>query len=117
VKPGMVLIGDAAHTIHPLAGQGANLGFSDVKGLVEVLSKAHRRGECLGASNVLRRYQRARMLDNIAMSVGMEAFKRLFSTQQPVFVQLRNIGMKRFNHDVALKQKLIARAAGLASFS
>ena len=117
VKPGMVLIGDAAHTIHPLAGQGANLGFSDVKGLVEVLSKAHRRGEYLGASNVLRRYQRARMLDNIAMSVGMEAFKRLFSTQQPVFVQLRNIGMKRFNHDVALKQELIARAAGLASFS
>jgi 2-octaprenylphenol hydroxylase len=117
VKSGMVLIGDAAHTIHPLAGQGANLGFSDVKGLVEVLSKAHRRGEYLGASNVLRRYQRARMLDNIAMSVGMEAFKRLFSTQQPVFVQLRNIGMKRFNHDVALKQKLIARAAGLASFS
>ena len=117
VKPGIVLIGDAAHTIHPLAGQGANLGFSDVKSLVAVLSKAHRRGECLGASHVLRRYQRARMLDNIAMSAGMEAFKRLFSTQQPMLVQLRNMGMKRFNHDVSLKKKLIARAAGLASFS
>jgi len=117
VKSGIVLIGDAAHTIHPLAGQGANLGFADVKGLVGVLSKAHRRGECLGSSQVLRRYQRARMLDNIAMSAGMEAFKRLFSTQQPLLVQLRNIGMKRFNHDVSLKKKLMARAAGLASFS
>jgi 2-octaprenylphenol hydroxylase len=117
VKPGIVLIGDAAHTIHPLAGQGANLGFSDVKGLVDVLSKAHRRGEPLGSTKVLRRYERSRMLDNMAMSAGMEAFKRLFSTQQPVFVQLRNIGMKRFNRDVSLKKKLIARAAGLSSFS
>ncbi|MBJ7538908.1 UbiH/UbiF/VisC/COQ6 family ubiquinone biosynthesis hydroxylase [Marinomonas transparens] len=117
VKTGIALIGDAAHTIHPLAGQGANLGFSDVKSLVEVLSKAHKRGESLGAGKVLRRYQRARMLDNIAMAAGMEAFKRLFSTQQPLIVQLRNGGMKRFNQNLSLKRKLIARAAGLSSFS
>lgn len=117
VKAGLALIGDAAHTIHPLAGQGANLGFSDVKALVEVLIKSHQRGECLGASKVLRRYQRARMLDNIAMAAGMEAFKRLFSTQQPLVVQLRNLGMKQFHRNTALKKKLIARAAGLSSFS
>ncbi|MDP5056996.1 MAG: UbiH/UbiF/VisC/COQ6 family ubiquinone biosynthesis hydroxylase [Marinomonas hwangdonensis] len=117
VKAGLALIGDAAHTIHPLAGQGANLGFSDAKVLVEVLSKAHRRGECLGASKVLRRYQRARMLDNIAMAAGMEAFKRLFSTQQPALVQLRNMGMKQFHRSTSLKKTLIARAAGLTSFS
>ncbi|WP_137170367.1 UbiH/UbiF/VisC/COQ6 family ubiquinone biosynthesis hydroxylase [Marinomonas sp. FW-1] len=114
VKAGLALIGDAAHTIHPLAGQGANLGFGDVKALVEVLEKAHRRGEHLGASKVLRRYQRARMLDNIAMAAGMESFKRLFSTQQPFIVQLRNIGMKRFNQNASLKMKLVAKAAGLS---
>ena len=117
VKAGLALIGDAAHTIHPLAGQGANLGFGDVKALVEVLEKAHRRGEHLGSSKVLRRYQRARMLDNIAMAAGMEAFKRLFSTQQPLLVQLRNIGMKQFHRNTVLKRKLVARAAGLSSFS
>jgi 2-octaprenylphenol hydroxylase len=117
VKAGLALIGDAAHTIHPLAGQGANLGFGDVKALVEVLEKAHRRGESLGASKVLRRYQRARMLDNIAMAAGMEAFKRLFSTQHPLLVQLRNIGMKQFHRNTSLKRKLVARAAGLSSFS
>ena len=117
VKAGLALVGDAAHTIHPLAGQGANLGFGDVKALVEVLEKAYRRGEHLGASKVLRRYQRARMLDNIAMAAGMESFKRLFSTQQPLVVQLRNIGMKQFNQGEFLKKKLVARAAGLSSFS
>jgi 2-octaprenylphenol hydroxylase len=117
VKSGIALIGDAAHTIHPLAGQGANLGFSDVKALVEVLSKAHKRGEPLGSTKVLRRYQRARMLDNIFMAAGMEAFKRLFTTQQPLLVQLRNTGMKQFDKNQMLKKKIIARAAGLTSFS
>ncbi|MCB5162676.1 UbiH/UbiF/VisC/COQ6 family ubiquinone biosynthesis hydroxylase [Marinomonas algarum] len=117
IKSGIALIGDAAHTIHPLAGQGANLGFADVKALVEVLSKAHKRGEPLGQSKVLRRYQRARMLDNMAMTAGMEAFKRLFSTQQPLIVQLRNAGMKQFDRSLGIKKKIIARAAGLSSFS
>ncbi|REG81476.1 UbiH/UbiF/VisC/COQ6 family ubiquinone biosynthesis hydroxylase [Marinomonas pollencensis] len=117
VKAGIALIGDAAHTIHPLAGQGANLGFADVKALVDVLAKAHRRGEHLGQSKVLRRYQRARMLDNIAMAAGMEGFKRLFGTQQPLLVQLRNQGMAHFHQGTKLKEKLVARAAGLSSFS
>lgn len=112
VQEGIALIGDAAHTIHPLAGQGANLGFADVSALVPILVKAHQRGESLGALKTLRRYQRARMLDNIAMSASMETFKRTFSTQQPAVVQLRNIGMKLCNQSSFIKRQLVAHASG-----
>lgn len=113
VQEGLVLIGDAAHTIHPLAGQGANLGFADVSALVPILIKAHQRGEVLGSLKILRRYQRARMLDNIAMSASMEAFKRLFTTQQPIVVQLRNMGMKLCQSSPMIKRQLVAHASGL----
>ncbi|MBM6552136.1 UbiH/UbiF/VisC/COQ6 family ubiquinone biosynthesis hydroxylase [Marinomonas ostreistagni] len=113
VQEGIALIGDAAHTIHPLAGQGANLGFADVSALVPILVKAHQRGEALGDLKTLRRYQRARMLDNIAMSASMEAFKRTFSTQQPAIVQLRNIGLKLCHQSSMIKRQLVAHAAGL----
>ncbi|TDP01105.1 UbiH/UbiF/VisC/COQ6 family ubiquinone biosynthesis hydroxylase [Marinomonas balearica] len=115
VKPGIVLIGDAAHTIHPLAGQGANLGFSDAGALVKVLSNAFKRGEKLGKMKTLRRYQRARMLDNIAMSASMETFKRVFTTRQPAIVQLRNIGMSFCQNSSFIKKQLVAHAAGLRS--
>ncbi|WP_417552837.1 UbiH/UbiF/VisC/COQ6 family ubiquinone biosynthesis hydroxylase [Marinomonas fungiae] len=113
VQEGLVLIGDAAHTIHPLAGQGANLGFADVSALVPILVKAHQRGEAIGSLKILRRYQRARMLDNIAMSASMEAFKRLFTTQQPIVVQLRNMGMKLCQSSPMIKRQLVAHAAGV----
>lgn len=113
VQEGIALIGDAAHTIHPLAGQGANLGFADVSALVPILVKAHQRGETLGSMKVLRRYQRARMLDNIAMSASMEAFKRMFTTQQPIVVQLRNMGMKVCHSSSTIKRQLVAHASGI----
>ena len=113
VKEGIVLIGDAAHTIHPLAGQGANLGFADVSALVPILVKAHQRGEALGDLKTLRRFQRARMLDNIAMSASMEAFKRIFTTQQPAVVQLRNLGLKLCNQSSTIKRQLVAHASGI----
>lgn len=113
VQENIALVGDAAHTIHPLAGQGANLGFSDVSALVPILVKAHQRGEALGSLKILRRYQRARMLDNIAMSASMEAFKRTFSTQQPMVVQLRNMGMNLCHRSVSVKRQLVAHAAGI----
>ncbi len=113
VQENIALVGDAAHTIHPLAGQGANLGFSDVSALVPILVKAHQRGEALGSLKTLRRYQRARMLDNIAMSASMEAFKRTFSTQQPMVVQLRNMGMSLCHRSVSVKRQLVAHAAGI----
>ena len=92
VQAGLALVGDAAHTIHPLAGQGANLGFADAGALVDVLVKAKKRGESLSDERVLRRYQRARMADNMRMSASMEFFKRLYSTQTPVAVLARNTG-------------------------
>ncbi|MCO4784927.1 UbiH/UbiF/VisC/COQ6 family ubiquinone biosynthesis hydroxylase [Marinomonas atlantica] len=113
VQEGIALIGDAAHTIHPLAGQGANLGFADVSALVPILVKAHQRGEMLGSMKVLRRYQRARMLDNIAMSASMEAFKRMFMTQQPIVVQLRNMGMELCHSSATIKRQLVAHASGI----
>ncbi|WCN12144.1 2-octaprenyl-3-methyl-6-methoxy-1,4-benzoquinol hydroxylase [Marinomonas mediterranea] len=115
VKSGIALIGDAAHTIHPLAGQGANLGFADTGELVKLLANAHKRGEALGRLKTLRRYQRARMLDNIAMSASMETFKRVFSTNQPAIVQLRNMGMSLCQNSSFLKKKLVAHAAGLST--
>lgn len=113
VQEGVALIGDAAHTIHPLAGQGANLGFADVSALVPILVKAHQRGEALGSMKILRRYQRARMLDNIAMSASMEAFKRTFTTQQPIVVQLRNAAMKLCHSSATIKRQLVAHASGI----
>ena len=113
VQENIVLVGDAAHTIHPLAGQGANLGFADVSALVPILVKAHQRGEALGSLKILRRFQRARMLDNIAMSASMEAFKRTFTTQQPLVVQLRNVGMKLCQSSASIKRQLVAHAAGI----
>lgn len=116
VQENIALVGDAAHTIHPLAGQGANLGFADVSALVPIIVKAHQRGESLGALKTLRRYQRARMLDNIAMAASMEAFKRAFTTQHPLVVQLRNTGMSLCNASAYMKRQLVAHAAGIHSY-
>ncbi len=116
VKSGIALIGDAAHTIHPLAGQGVKLGFGDVRVLVKVLEKAYKRGENLGSLKVLRRFQRTRMLDNITMAVGMESLKCLFATQHPIAVQLRNIGMTCLHNSSSLKKKMVYIAGGLSSF-
>jgi len=111
-QAGVALIGDAAHTIHPLAGQGANLGFADAGALVDVLSKAKERGESLSNDRVLRRYQRARMSDNIRMSASMEFFKRLYETQNPLAVFARNKGMGWMNNQRLVKNHIISLALG-----
>lgn len=112
VQPGLALIGDAAHTIHPLAGQGANLGFADAGALVEVLVKAKSRGDSLANEKVLRRYQRLRMAENLRMSASMEFFKRLYSTQNPVAVLARNSGMAWMNQQRLLKNHIVELALG-----
>jgi 2-octaprenylphenol hydroxylase len=112
VQAGLALVGDAAHTIHPLAGQGANLGFADAGALVDVLVKAKKRGESLSDERVLRRYQRARMADNMRMSASMEFFKRLYSTQTPVAVLARNTGMSWINGQRLIKNHIISLALG-----
>lgn len=108
----LVLVGDAAHTIHPLAGQGANLGFADVGALVQTLTKARQRGEKLSNSRVLRRYQRARMHKNIEMAATMEMFKRLYEKQHPLLVCARNLGMTFVDKQTSLKNRLIKQAIG-----
>ncbi|KGK40979.1 2-octaprenyl-3-methyl-6-methoxy-1,4-benzoquinol hydroxylase [Nitrincola sp. A-D6] len=115
VVPGVVLAGDAAHTIHPLAGQGVNLGFLDVAALAEVLIDAHAQGETLGHLSVLRRYQRMRRSDNLRMSATMEMFRRLFGERPAPIRLLRGSGMNLVNHLSPLKNHLASMAMGLDS--
>jgi 2-octaprenylphenol hydroxylase len=113
VVPGVALIGDAAHTIHPLAGQGVNLGFKDVVALSEELLRAQKLGLSLGELASLQRYQRRRQGDNLVMMAAMEGFKRLFSAEQPMIRLLRNQGMRLFNRAAAVKQHVVMQAMGL----
>lgn len=113
VVPGIALIGDAAHTIHPLAGQGVNLGFKDVAALSEELLRAHKSGLGLGELASLQRYQRRRQADNLIMMAAMEGFKRLFSADQPIIRLLRNQGMRLFNRTAGVKQHVVMQAMGL----
>ncbi len=113
VVPGMALIGDAAHTIHPLAGQGVNLGFKDVAALTEELLRAHKQQLNLGNLAVLKRYERRRQADNLITMAAMEGFKRLFAAEQPIVRLIRNQGMRLFNRTAAVKQHVVMQAMGL----
>lgn len=93
VQPGLALVGDAAHVIHPLAGQGVNLGLLDAGALIDVLSDARAQGRGLGDYGVLRRYERARKGHNLAVQMAMDAFKQLFGNQNPALHLIRNLGL------------------------
>lgn len=110
--PGMALVGDAAHVIHPLAGQGVNLGLGDVQVLHDEILRAQKRGLALGSAAVLSRYQRRRMGDNLAMMAVMEGFKRLFGRRELLAVLLRNTGMRGLDRAAALKRLVIKQAMG-----
>ena len=112
VKEGVALIGDAAHSIHPLAGQGVNLGFADAQVLAEELVRALARGLPVGHLSALERYQRRRKPDNLAMMVAMEGFKRLFGSEDPLLRVLRNRGMSSLDALGPLKNRLVRRAMG-----
>ncbi len=114
VLPRIALVGDAAHTIHPLAGQGVNLGLSDVACLGEILLQALHKGQDLGALKVLRPYERWRRGDNALMQTAMTGFKVLFGNEQPVLSQLRNLGLNLVNRTEPAKQFFIRYAMGLA---
>ncbi len=113
VTAGAALIGDAAHTIHPLAGQGINLGFKDASVLVEELNRALDRGLPLGSLSVLERYQRRRKPDNLGMMAVMEGFKRLFESEAPLLRILRNEGMSQLDRLNPIKNLLAKQAMGL----
>ncbi len=114
VQAAFAAIGDAAHTIHPLAGQGVNLGLLDAAVLAEVIEAAAGRGDDIGALRVLRRYQRRRQGENLQMAAGMEGFKRLFESRQPLLVLGRNYGMRCFDRLGAIKNHLALMAMGLS---
>ena len=114
VEPGLALIGDAAHTIHPLAGQGVNLGFLDAAVLAEVLLQARQRGEQLAAEQVLSRFERRRMPHNLAMMAAMESFERLFQATPPPLRWLRNAGLSLVNGLPEAKALFVRQALGLS---
>ncbi len=115
VQQGVALIGDAAHRIHPLAGQGANLGFADAEALTAQLMQATASQLPRGDLFTLRRYQRARQTQNLAMTAAMEGFKRLFEADNIAVRWLRNMGMKQFDQLSVLKQAVVSAAMGFSS--
>jgi 2-octaprenyl-6-methoxyphenol hydroxylase len=113
VAPRLALVGDAAHGVHPIAGQGLNLGLRDVAALAEVLTDAGRRGEDIAAPDVLARYQSWRRFDTTAMAVATDSFNRLFSNDNPLLRAARDIGMGLVQSAPALRRRFIRQAAGL----
>ena len=113
VQPGLVLVGDAAHTIHPLAGQGVNLGYRDVDALLDVLASARSHGEDWASLPVLKRYQNRRMADNYVMQSGMDLFYASFSNDLAPLRVLRNIGLMAAERAGVLKRQALKYALGL----
>lgn len=113
VQEGIALVGDAAHTIHPLAGQGVNLGFADAEALATQLRQALARADEIGALQVLRRYQRQRIGHNLGMMWVMEGFKRLYADQVLPLRWLRNAGMSGLDRSLLLKSRVMRAAMGV----
>ena len=109
----VALVGDAAHGVHPIAGQGLNLGLRDVAALAEVLICAHRRGEDIGSAVALEEYQRWRRFDATSLALGMDGVNRLFSNNNPLLRLGRDLGMGVINALPGLRRGFIRQAAGL----
>jgi 2-octaprenyl-6-methoxyphenol hydroxylase len=109
----LALVGDAAHVIHPIAGQGLNMGLKDVAALAEVIVDAARLGLDPGSLAVLERYQRWRRFDTVAMGIATDGLNRLFSNHSDVLRLVRDVGLGVVDRLPALKHLFIREAAGL----
>jgi 2-octaprenyl-6-methoxyphenol hydroxylase len=113
VRPRLALVGDAAQAVHPIAGQGLNQGLRDVATLAEVLAEARRRGEDIGAAQVLERHRRWRSFDRVALAAATDGFNRLFSNDNPLLRAGRDLGMGLVGRLPGLQRRFIREAAGL----
>jgi len=112
-KNRVLLLGDSAHTINPMAGQGVNIGFKDVKALQHIIAKAIGNGESWSDINVLTRYEKQRRTDNLMMMTTMDMLYSSFSHPSTIAKVVRNVGLLLANHSGAIKNKALAYACGL----
>ncbi len=112
--PRIALLGDSTHAVHPIAGQGLNLGLKDCAALAEVLAEAARLGEDIGSGAVLERYARWRRTDNIAVAAATDAFNRLFSNDNPLVRLARGAGMAAVNRMGPARRFFMQEAGGAA---
>jgi 2-octaprenyl-6-methoxyphenol hydroxylase len=112
VRPRFALVGDAAHSIHPIAGQGLNLGYRDVAALAETVVEAHRLGLDIGAMTTLDRYQRWRRYDTAEMAAATDALNTLFANDNPALRILRDVGLGIVDRLPGLKLLFIGEASG-----
>jgi 2-octaprenyl-6-methoxyphenol hydroxylase len=113
VAPRVALVGDAAHAVHPIAGQGLNMGLKDVAALAEVIVEARRIGEDWSSELVLERYARWRRLDAAGLAVATDLFTRLFSNDHPALRLVRGAGLALVNRLAPAKKLFVHEAAGL----
>ena len=113
VQEGLALVGDAAHTVHPLAGQGVNLGFADAAALAATITRALDADEYPGDLPTLRRYERARKGANKTMLSFVDGLNRLFSNRSGSLARLRGVGMYLFNRSGPIRDHAVQTALGL----
>lgn len=109
----LAIVGDAAHTVHPVAGQGVNLGWRDAKTLVEVLTRARNLGLDIGSASILADYERRRRFDTTSIVAMTDGMVRLFSNQSSILSFLRNAGLGMVNQIPPLKRRLMRHAMGI----
>jgi 2-octaprenyl-6-methoxyphenol hydroxylase len=109
----LVLIGDAAHSVHPIAGQGLNAGFKDIAVLAHVIQDSYCRGEDFGSLGVLKRYEEWRRFDSVQLAYSTDLFNRLFSNENEALQLIRNVGIRILDRIPLVKRNIIKEAAGI----